>query len=186
MNKRTGRPLMIATFSRKIAAARAMSTLDLGLILVCWVMLGVASLLLAVFPSRWVLRTLGSSIGPVSYAPALENGRRGMVERIAIAVAVAARHAPFRADCYPQALTAAKLCRLFGIAHSVQLGARFATAGTDRPGKLEGHVWVRAGALTICGGAASPRQFGTVACFVHDPRSVAGEAADRACAPKRR
>ena len=167
-----------SAFTRRPGSGRALPLADKMLVGICWLMLGTASFLISLVPSSRVLRGLGSSIGAVAYEPMLTSHQRGRAQRIGRAIAIATRHAPFRADCYPQALVAAQLCRWFAIPYALHLGARFAASSGDRPGRLEGHAWVAAAGMTICGGAASIRQFGTVACFVHFPRSTAGDDRD--------
>ena len=162
---------MVRTVARKWKTAKTLSPADLLLVVTCWWMIGVSSLIIALLASRHILRRLGANRGAMIASPPNTARQMAHAERIGRAIGIAGRHAPFRADCYPQALTAALLCQGFGVPYAVQFGARFAAANSARTGKLEAHAWVSSGSLTVCGGQASPQRFGTVACFVHLPRS---------------
>ena len=161
---------MSRTIPRKWDAAKSLAPADVVLVIACWWMIAASSSVIALFASRHILRRLGINKGAVVESP--ENTERQLTRarRIARAIRIAERYAPFRADCYPQAITAARLCRWFRVPHAVQFGARFAGANSARAGGLEAHVWVVSGTLTLCGGRESPKRFGTVACFVHLPR----------------
>jgi hypothetical protein len=162
---------VVRTVARKWKTAMTLSSADLLLVVTCWWMIGASSLIIALLASRYILRRLGANRGAMIASPPNTARQLARAARIGRAIGIAGRHAPFRADCYPQALTAALLCRGFGVPHAVQFGARFAAADSARAGKLEAHAWVSSGTLTVCGGQASPQRFGTVACFVHLPRS---------------
>jgi hypothetical protein len=76
---------------------------------------------------------------------------------------VAARHTPWRSECYPQALAARVLLTLAGVPHVVSFGVR-------RDGDaLVAHAWVHAGDLTVTGG--SGHRYTEVGAFAWAPRS---------------
>lgn len=176
MEEQINLPDVRATVARKWATARAVPLNDLWLVGFSWWMIATASLVIALVPTRHILRMLGPNLGAVTQVPPTAPRERTRALQIARAIGIAARNAPFRADCYPQALAAAQLCRWFAVPHAVQLGARFAESGGQRSGRLEGHAWVCSGSLTICGGSESARRFGTVACFVHLPGKIGADA----------
>lgn len=162
---------MARTIARKWATAKALQPTEVLLAVACWWLIGASSLVIALFASRRILRRLGANQGAVVVSPGNTPEQLDRAVRIARAIRIAERYAPFRANCYPQALAAAGLCRCFGVPHAVLLGARFAATNSVRAGGLEGHAWVSSGTLTLCGGRQSPQLFATVACFVHLPRS---------------
>ena len=76
-------------------------------------------------------------------------------------VELAAAYAPWRSDCYPQALTARTFLALRRIPHEVVFGVR-------RDGDaLVAHAWVRAGDVEVTGG--SGREYTEVGWFSWSP-----------------
>ena len=132
-----------------------------------WLLLGAASLLIALLPFRVVRRLLGedqahSGATAADPGPALTPRQCDRARRIGILVAGAAAHAPWRSDCYPQALVGRTLLALRRIPHAVCFGVR-------RDGDaLVAHAWVRAGELVVTGG--NGQSYTEVARFVWDPR----------------
>lgn len=92
--------------------------------------------------------------GPVGATPDPRSARA-----CATAVQRAARHLPFRALCFEQALA------LHAMLHRRAIAARlhYGLAGTGE-GKLEGHVWVSCGGEIVLGGETSG-QFRELATF---------------------
>lgn len=177
MDEQPGRLAVIGLIARKVGAACALPFADVALVALAWVLIGAASSAIVLVPSRRILRTLGSNLGTVTHAPTSDMRQRQRARRITRAIEIAARNAPFRANCYPQALAAAQLCRWFAVPHAVQLGARFAAGdGAGGARALQGHAWVSGDVFTICGGSDSAQAFGTVACFVHIPHSGSADA----------
>lgn len=91
-------------------------------------------------------------------APAATDDLRA-ARACAFAIRRAARHLPFRALCFEQALA------LHALLHRRAIAARlhYGLAGTGE-GKLEGHVWVSCGGEIVLGGEASG-QFRELATF---------------------
>lgn len=128
-----------------------------------WVLIGLASAFLIVAPFHMLAPVLGRNFGPMAFVP-VANGRQIRRARlIGRAVTKAARFAPFRADCLPQAMAAVVLCRGLGVPCSAFLGASVTTP--DQPGRLAAHAWVQSGPVPISGGTGNFRTFGVVACF---------------------
>lgn len=147
-----------------------MRRVRLGLLIgASMILLAVADILILIVPLRRIVSHLGHPLGPVEIAPlaTADQGRRANLIRRAIAAA--ADRVPFRSDCYPQALAAAMLCRLFDVPIAVHFGARMETpvAGKEMTaGAMAGHLWVVSGMVSICGGQAAPSRFRSVACFM--------------------
>lgn len=132
-----------------------------------WLLLGAARLLIALAPFRVVRRLLGedqarSGQSATAEGPALTPEQRVEAHRIGSLVAAAAAHAPWRSDCYPQALTGRTLLAVRRIPHAVCFGVR-------RDGEtLVAHAWIRAGDLVVTGG--NGQSYTEVARFVWNPR----------------
>lgn len=123
------------------------------------VLMMLAAVLLRLVPIRHLLRRLGRPQGglvaiPLASAPQLDRARRirGAVRRAAMVT-------PLRADCLPQALVAAVLCRALGVPAAAYLGVRH---GEGR--KLEAHAWLRVAQVRVCGGEGFD-EYTVVACF---------------------
>jgi hypothetical protein len=99
-------------------------------------------------PFRVVRRLLGERRDPrlPASAPHLDEDALARASRIGTTVALAARHTPWRSECYPQALTARLLLGIARIPHVVSFGVRRDGAA------LVAHAWVHAGSVTVTGG----------------------------------
>jgi hypothetical protein len=76
------------------------------------------------------------------------------------AVARAARYAPFKAVCLPQAMAARVMLKRRGIASVMHFGA---AKGTKKP--LDTHAWLDAAGVEVTGYPVAA-QFAEIACFV--------------------
>ena len=133
-----------------------------------WVLLGVSRFAILVLPFSVVRRALGErrDTGDAATPAALERAGLVRAARIAATIDVAARHTPWRSECYPQALTARALLGLARVPHVVSFGVR-------RDGDaLVAHAWVRAGEVTVTGGTG--HSYTEVGSFAWAPRSSRG------------
>lgn len=117
---------------------------------VAWVLLACAAALLHLVPFRQIARWLGRPTGASDYVPPVDARQAHRAALVGRAVARAARIAPFRADCLPQALAAAWMCRLLDVPFAVHLGARLGEARA-----FEAHAWTLAGDVAVTGGKPS-------------------------------
>jgi hypothetical protein len=133
--------------------------------IIAWLLLGVATLLIALLPFTAVRRLLGEDQAAESAAesgPDLTPAQRERARRIGGLVAAAAAHAPWRSDCYPQALAGRTMLAFGRIPHAVCFGLR-------RDGDaLVAHTWIRAGDLVVTGG--NGQVYTEVGRFVWMPR----------------
>ncbi|RNL63230.1 lasso peptide biosynthesis B2 protein [Nocardioides marmoriginsengisoli] len=131
-----------------------------------WFLLGFARLLIILLPFTAVRRLLGEDRTGAGQrpAPALEPEQLVRAAHIGRIVEAAAAHAPWRSDCYPQALTARTFLALRRIPHVVSFGVR-------RDGDaLVAHAWVHAGDVAVTGG--NGREYTEVGAFSWSPRSA--------------
>lgn len=128
-----------------------------------WSLLGFYRLLIVLLPFTLIRRLLGenqqtSVLGPVPDLDALQRARATQIGRVVEAAAAAA---PWRSDCYPQALTARTFLELRRIPHVVSFGVR-------RDGDaLIAHAWVHAGDVAVTGG--NGREYTEVGRFSWSP-----------------
>jgi len=113
-----------------------------------WSLLGLSRLLIVLLPFRVIRRLLGQNHAVTEQRPTpeLDAGQRIRAMHIGRVVELAAAYAPWRSDCYPQALTARTFLALRRIPHVVVFGVR-------RDGDaLIAHAWVHAGDVEVTGG----------------------------------
>lgn len=130
------------------AAPTRLPGADRRLVLLSSVLLGVARLLTVVLPFRVVRRLLGERADGTADTAAVpaDPDQRRRARRIGFLVTRAAGQVPWRAECYPQALTARALLRLAGIPHRVTFGVR------REAGRLVAHAWVDVDGVPVTGG----------------------------------
>ncbi|HET6153524.1 MAG TPA: lasso peptide biosynthesis B2 protein [Marmoricola sp.] len=130
-----------------------------------WFLLGFARLLIVLLPFTVVRRLLGEdrSTAPGGPAPELDPVQQIRAQHIGRIVEAAAAHAPWRSDCYPQALAARTFLATRRIPHVVSFGVRRDGAA------LVAHAWVHAGDVPVTGG--NGREYTEVGSFAWVPRS---------------
>lgn len=148
---------------RKCRSARHQRWAVLALTPLAWLAIGMAALLIAWLPFRRIAPWLGRNLGAVALAPLAPPPAVRRAHTIGSAIAIAARNAPFRSDCLPQALAAAALCRCGRVPYAMHLGAAIRDGALEMP--LSAHAWVQCGPLTVTGGADAHRRNRAVACF---------------------
>ena len=132
-----------------------------------WSLLGLSRLAILLLPFTVVRRVLGENRHPSSAtdrpaehldAPTLHRARR-----IGAIVQLAARHTPWRSECYPQALTARALLGLARVPHVVSFGVR-------RDGDaLVAHAWVHVDGVPVTG--LTGHDYTEVGSFAWAPRA---------------
>jgi hypothetical protein len=126
-----------------------------------WVLLGLCRLALLVVPLGRLAPRLGVPARNAPWVPLVCPRGRWQAARLGRAVRLAARLAPWRADCMPQALCARLLLGLLGIPCGLYLGV----ARDPANGSLLAHAWVMAGPVAVTGGAGFER-FRVIAGFI--------------------
>lgn len=126
--------------------------------------LGVARLALIAVPFPVLARRLGCFVPPcdsrVNDAKHGHEGEAELAAEIGWAVTRAARHAPFKAVCLPQAMAARVMLKRRGVASVMHFGA---AKGTEKP--IDTHAWLDAAGVEVTGYPVA-RQFSEIACFV--------------------
>ena len=156
---------------RLVRLARGFSLLghrDQVRLAAAWSLLGLTRLVILALPFSVVRRLLGERRDPRVHLspPQVSDDDLALATRIGTTVGLAARHTPWRSECYPQALTARVLLGVARIPHVVSFGVR-------RDGDaLVAHAWVHAGSLTVTGG--SGHNWTEVGSYSWTPRSRTG------------
>jgi hypothetical protein len=133
-----------------------------------WSLLGLSRFAILVLPFRLVRRALGERREPGAPTRPEPVDRETAVRatRIGATVRLAARHTPWRSECFPQALTARLLLGLERVPHVVSFGVR-------RDGDaLVAHAWVHTGDVPVTGGTA--HDYTEVGSFAWTPRAGHG------------
>lgn len=113
-----------------------------------WLGLGLASMMIALLEFRRIAPLLGEMIGTeIPDRPASER-QEARARQVRRTVELAAHYAPWRADCYPQALVARFLLGLYRVPCVSCLGLR-RESGT---GEMKAHAWVLCGSVAVSGG----------------------------------
>lgn len=141
----------------------------IGWLLPVWLMIGLSAAAIALVPFRTLASLFGESTDGRAFAPTLNPEQQTRAAWIGKTIGIAARYAPYRSDCYPQALTAAVMCRFWRLPYAMYFGVAAIPAG-ETAGGFTAHAWVTSGTSTLTGGANSFARFRVVSCFV--PRYV--------------
>jgi hypothetical protein len=129
-------------------------------LLVAWVLLGITRLLIIVLPFP-ALRVLLGEHNAASPGNPVLPAERHIAARIGGIVRLAARHTPWKSECYPQALTARVFLVASRIPHVVSFGVR------RENDQLLAHAWVHTDGTPITGGI--PHDYTEVASFTWVP-----------------
>lgn len=133
-----------------------------------WLLLGLSRTAVLVVPFRKIARWLGRAAGTTAAVPLLTSTQRQQALLIGRTVRLAARYAPWNANCFAQAITAGCLLRVYCIPHSVFFGLKRA----DAPQKsMDAHAWTAAGDISVTGGY-SFNVFTVVAAFHKTPNGA--------------
>jgi len=143
---------MIGVLGRKMANfARAPLFTKLWL-LPAWVLLGLGRLAVLLVPFRQIAPALGAAAGTDAQIPLLTPDQRRRALLVGRTVRMAARYAPWQANCFAQAIAASLILRLHRIPYAIFFGLRRASAPASPPAPIEAHAWTAAGGVAITGG----------------------------------
>jgi len=113
-----------------------------------WIGLGLASLVIRLVAFRRIAPALGQHCGttrPQIYPSAAEQARAVQIRR---ALQLAEHYAPWRADCYPQAIVARVLLGLYRLPFALSMGLKRDSVS----GEVQAHAWVQCGSTQVTGG----------------------------------
>lgn len=148
------------TLIRKLATFRRLPVwVRLGL-LPTWLLLALARLLVLCLPFQRIAARLGNHAGPTVWVPLLPSHRQTQVRQLGTMIQLAARYAPWQANCFAQAIVARLWLGWLRVPGAIYFGvSRMPT------GALHAHAWVCCGPVAVTGGH-SFAQFTVVATFL--------------------
>ena len=153
-------PALLGGFARMPWADKAMLS-------AAWLLLALAAAALRLFPFRRLAPLLGEALGPTASIPVLGERDADRARLIRRSVVRAARIAPFRSDCLPQALAGAVLCRALRLPATVFFGVRLEGSAP----RMAAHAWLCTGPVAVTGGQSFD-SFTVVAAFALPGRPV--------------
>ncbi|WP_447727337.1 lasso peptide biosynthesis B2 protein [Sphingomonas koreensis] len=148
--------------ARKLASARRLPLFVLVWAAPAWLLIALSAAVIALVPFRRITPWLGANLGPVAIKPPIDAAQERRALLLAQTIDLAGRYARFRADCYPQALTARMLCALWRVPCAVHFGVAI---GGEDGAKMRAHAWVCSGSIIVSGGVGSFARHTPVACF---------------------
>lgn len=156
----------LSVLRRKLTTMARQPLVVLAMVPFCWLLIAVCDLAILAIPFRRLAPWNGTALGTAATVPLTTTRQQRRAGHIGRAITIAARAAPFRANCYPQALTAVLLCRLCRVPTALFFGAVFDAENSGDCYQLKGHAWVVSGPVTVTGGANSFELFPALACFI--------------------
>ena len=127
------------------------------LITEAWCLLGIARMLLLLYPFKKIITMLGGQVSV--QAPSTAAARIGNEqEQIRRAIRIACRCAPWRTKCFEQALAGKIMLRKRNISSTVYFGI------DKENGQLIAHAWLQSEGLSITGGTQHNR-YTVIGCF---------------------
>lgn len=153
-----------------VARARRQPLFVILWLLPVWIAIGCASLAIASVPVRRLQRLFGRSLGAVAMIPLIDARQQRHAILIGRTIRLAAAGAPFRADCYPTAIVAQLLCRLYRVPSALHLGVCLPSADDEPP--LAAHAWVVSGSVSVTGGRNNFARYTALGCWVSPARSL--------------
>jgi Transglutaminase-like superfamily len=131
-----------------------------------WLGLGLASLIIAAVPFRQIAPRLGKFWGTSTPALPVSPAQEARGLQIKRVLQLAAFYAPWRADCYPQAIAARLLMGLYRLPFTLFLGLKRDSA----TGETRAHAWTLCGQIEVSGGGEA-EEYRVVAIFSSVHRS---------------
>lgn len=144
---------MWRTLARKFRSLRDQSAFTLFWLFPAWLMLGLYRGMILTLPLKRMAPFYGRDMGVESWIPLIGPNQVRRARDIRSTITIAAKYCPWTANCYPQALTARTLLRLYRVPHAIYFGL---ARSEDRNG-MDAHAWVMAGPVPVSGGASFGR-----------------------------
>ena len=134
------------------------------LVLLVWVLLGLARAIILLMPLRYFSAWLGQSAKTVTYTPILTPEQVYRAKRLGLVVRATANFTPWASVCFPQALVACLLLRLSATPYIMHFGlAKNIDPNEDEP--MKAHAWVTAGSVSVTGGRNNLFKFTVVGSY---------------------
>lgn len=141
--------LVFSRFLHKLRKAGQMSQPDCGDFLLACVDLAIARIVLMTVRPKRLLTCPGFLLGKKGMIYTVE-AKENRVQRVAKAIALAARNVPWRSDCLVQALAARRRLHIAGLDSELRLGVCKRVDGS-----FVAHAWLLHGDTMVTGGDVS-------------------------------
>lgn len=139
---------MIALLFRKALAFESLPRFQKIWLLPVWFLLGITRLAVLLMPFRTLGPIIGVPVGVNAWVPITSPGHKKRAAAIGQVVCLAARYAPWEANCLAQALTARILLGLYRVPYALFFGVARDRLTAD----LMAHAWVVTGPVMVTGG----------------------------------
>lgn len=160
------RQLSVHPVLRKFRTARSLPARVLLLIAPVWLLIGLSTLAIRMVPMRRLVRGFGAPLGAVGFSPLSDARQIACARDLQRAIGIAAKYAPFRADCLPQAMAGLTIGRLSGIPCALHFGVSIEKGAQTDDGGFAAHAWLVSGPVAISGGSGSFDRFSVINCWV--------------------
>ena len=127
-----------------------------------WIGLGISKLLIFTLSIERLTPFLGSPLDLHTKAPHITKLDTETAINMGRAIRLAARYTLWDSNCFPQAILARLMLRLYRIPHVLYFGLNRHHATHD----LNAHAWVVAGQVSVTGGALSFNQYTVVGAYL--------------------
>ncbi|MBF0611978.1 MAG: lasso peptide biosynthesis B2 protein [Magnetococcales bacterium] len=115
-----------------------------------WGLLGIYRGIILTLSFQGIAPRLGNYQGMDPWVPLLTAPLEERARAIQRVISLAARYTPWLSDCFPQALAAITLLKLYGVAYTLFFGVTRNQQAAFPP--VAAHAWVVAGKVPVTGG----------------------------------
>ena len=116
-----------------------------------WIGLGFASLAITILPFKRIAPLLGRLHDTEKPSHVATRAQETRALQIGRTIRFAARHAPWRSNCYPQAIVARLMLGLYHLPFILSMGV----SRNPDTGEMIAHAWVECGTVRVTGGDGS-------------------------------
>lgn len=160
------RQLNVHPVRRKVRTARSLPARVLLLIGPVWLLIGLSTLVIRIVPMRRLVRGFGAPLGAAGFSPLTDARQVARARDLQRALGIAAKYAPFRADCLPQAIAGLTVGRLSGLPCALHLGVSIEKDTQSDDDGFVAHAWLVSGPVAVSGGYGSFDRFSVINCWV--------------------
>lgn len=158
---------MRRSLSQKAATFIGMPVFAMAWLAPVWIMLGLARLAVLLIPMRYLAKFMGYAGDLDARPPDLDDHQQARAVSIGRVIRLAARYAPWKANCFAQALTARVMLALYGVPFAIFFGLM----RDPETREMKAHAWVGAGAAKVTGGDGFA-QFTVVGTYLSAPKPL--------------
>ncbi|WP_081786004.1 lasso peptide biosynthesis B2 protein [Halomonas sp. BC04] len=113
-----------------------------------WCLLGVSKVFILRIKFFRMEKFLGRKLGESVLVPLLDSKQKSRAIQVGHVVRVVSNYTPWKSNCFPQALTALLILRLYRVPYLLSFGLRRCASTGD----CQAHVWLVAGPVCVTGG----------------------------------